>query len=324
MNKIQYGQFFTERNVFENNSVFQEFMSKNELWNKNILEPFAGANNLIRFLQEKNQKLKYESFDLEPKNSNVKKNDSINNWFYKDFDLIVTNPPYLSKHSARRMKIDADFQNYDDLYKLSLDRCISNVRFTVAIIPTTLINSNRKEDQKLIEKLVIFQLLPDKENFNDTEHPVALAYFDNLKDDGDFLLYENNKFIDSYKNLRNKEQKILKQRNEWNIRFNVVSGNLCINTGDNTKDKTNIKFHDSEWKSNDQVKSTDRHKVKLLIEDVEVDEELIEAFNKKIQELRNNHCDYLWASFKGVSRTGHFRKRLDFETAKKIINSIQI
>lgn len=322
MKKIKFGQFFTEKNVFKNNKVFKDFMNKNNLWNENILEPFAGANNLINFLLEQNPKLKYQSFDLEPKDANVKQNDSINNWYYENFSLVITNPPYLSKHSARRMKMDIDFQNYDDLYKLSLDRCINNVKYTIAIIPTTLINSNRKEDKKLIQKLTIFQLLPDKENFNDTEHPVALAYFDNLKQGNDFLLYENNKLIDSYQSLISKEQKILKKQNDWKIKFNTIDGNICINTGDNTKDKTNIKFHNTNWKSNKNVKTTDRHKVKLLIKNVTVDEMLINILNNKIQELRNNNCDYLWASFKGVSKTGRFRKRLDFETTKKIINSI--
>ena len=146
MNKILHGQFFTERNIFKNNNVFINFMSVNNLWNKNVLEPFAGANNLIHFLLEQNPKLKYKSFDIEPKARDVFKNDSINNWFYNNFDLVITNPPYLSKHSAKRMKISADFHEYDDLYKLSLSKCIANVRFTIAIIPSTLISSNRKEN----------------------------------------------------------------------------------------------------------------------------------------------------------------------------------
>lgn len=322
MNKILHGQFFTERNIFKNNNVFINFMSANNLWNKNVLEPFAGANNLIHFLLEQNPKLKYKSFDIEPKARDVFKNDSINNWFYNNFDLVITNPPYLSKHSAKRMKISADFHEYDDLYKLSLSKCIANVRFTIAIIPSTLISSNRKEDKKIINKLMIFQLLPNKENFNDTEHPVALAFFDNNKKDNDFLIYENNKLIGNYQNIINKEKDILKNNNNWKVVFNTKNGNICINTGDNTKDKKNIKFHNSNWKSSFDVKTSDRHKVKLLIQNIEVNDEIISKLNNKIQELRENNCDYLWSSFKGVSQTGHFRKRLNFQTIKRIINSI--
>lgn len=321
MSKIIKGQFFTERNIFKNNKVFLNFMKKNNLWNKKILEPFAGANNLIFFLLQQKNILEYESFDIEPKHKNVKQNDSINNWNYKKFDLVITNPPYLSKHSARRMKLDVDFKSYDDLYKLSLDRCINNVRYTIAIIPTTFINSNRQKDKKLIKKLVIFQLLPNRKNFNDTEHPVALVYFDNHKNSNDFLLYENNNFINSYQELIKIQNKILKPKNNLKIKFNIKRGNLCINTGDNTKDKNNIKFHNSNWKLNKDVKKTDRHKVKLLVENFDMKQNFINELNDKIFELRNNNCDYLWASFKGISKTGHFRKRLDFELIKKIINA---
>ena len=104
--------------------------------------------------------------------------------------------------------------------------------------------------------------------------------------------------------------------------FNTKNGNICINTGDNTKDKKNIKFHNSNWKSSFDVKTSDRHKVKLLIQNIEVNDEIISKLNNKIQELRENNCDYLWSSFKGVSQTGHFRKRLNFQTIKRIINSI--
>ncbi len=139
--------------------------------------PFSGKNNLIQFIKKINPYIKYSSYDIDPKSIDVEYNDSIKNWNYSNYNLVITNPPYLSKHSAKRMRIDIDFDEYDDLYKLSIDKYIKNVRFTIAIIPTTLINSNRKKDQWFLKKLAIFQLLPNRENFSDTEHPVALAFF---------------------------------------------------------------------------------------------------------------------------------------------------
>ncbi len=79
MSKIEHGQFFTERNVFQNNPIFKKFIEDNNLTNEPILEPFAGANNLIHFLQLENNSLQYESYDLEPKHNEVIQNDSINN-----------------------------------------------------------------------------------------------------------------------------------------------------------------------------------------------------------------------------------------------------
>ncbi|WP_324672372.1 hypothetical protein U5U50_02215 [Mycoplasma sp. 888] len=90
---------------------------------------------------------------------------------------------------------------------------------------------------------------------------------------------------------------------------------------DNTKDGIHIKFHNSNWKSVDELKKKDRNKVKLLIENIDVNENLINEFNKKIEELRINKCNYLWYAFKDVFNTGHFMKRLNFRL-QKIINWI--
>lgn len=49
MSKQAKGQYFTERGVFKNNPIFENFINKNNLWEKEILEPFAGTNNLIKF-----------------------------------------------------------------------------------------------------------------------------------------------------------------------------------------------------------------------------------------------------------------------------------
>ncbi|VEU74720.1 Uncharacterised protein [Mycoplasmopsis citelli] len=323
MDKIEKGQFFTTRNVFKDNSVFVEFMNSYNLWDKKLLEPFAGSNLLIKFIKEYNPNIKYNSFDIEPQNEEVQQNDSINNWFYKGYDFIITNPPYLSKHSAKRMRIKINnFQEFDDLYKVSLWKCIENIRFTIAIIPATLINSNRKADQKIINKLVAFQLIPNKDNFNDTEHPVAIAYFDNEKENKDFLLYESNVFIKSFCNLKEMEEKILYKKNSWMVTFNTdVNHNLSVVCCDNTRDTNNIGFKNNSYLSNIKSKSTDRHKVKISVLS-NVDKNLIRKLNDKIKELRENNCDYLWATFKGVSKINKYRRRIDFKTLRKIINSI--
>lgn len=322
MSKITHGQFFTERDIFKTNIVFEDFMTKNNLWSQKILEPFAGANNLIKFLQNKNPKISYASFDLEPKDENVIMNDSLKNWNYQNFNIVITNPPYLAKHSAHRMKLEVDFGEYDDLYKVCLAKCLENVRYTIAIIPTTLINSNRKMDQKLIQKLLIFQLLPDNQNFNDTEHPVALAFFDNQKDSNDFDLFENNISLRSYQKLLKKQEDILSPKNTLTINFNHSNGNLCIYTSDNTKNWDNVKFFKADKILAQDVKNTNRHKVKILVVNKEISDEQIKQLNNKILLLRENKCDFLWASFKGISKTGHFRKRVDFGIIKKIINSV--
>ncbi len=110
-------------------------------------------------------------------------------------------------------------------------------------------------------------------------------------------------------------------KNKYKVFFNKPNGNICVNTGDNTKNKDNIRFLDKNWIDDLKIKNTDRHKVKLNVEGIEITKQSIQVLNDKIKELRDNKCDYLWSSFKGVSQNGHFRKRIDFHTIKKIINS---
>ncbi|UUD36224.1 hypothetical protein NPA08_00060 [Mycoplasmopsis citelli] len=323
MNKIQKGQFFTTRNVFKNNLVFINFMNTFNLWDKKLLEPFAGSNLLINFIQEYNTNIKYDSFDIQPQNKLVKQNDSLNNWFYKDYDYIITNPPYLSKHSAKRMGIIVDnLEEFDDLYKISIYKCIKNIRFTIAIIPATLITSNRKCDQKIISKLVAFQLIPNKNNFKDTQHPVAIAYFDNQKSDSDFLIYEDNNLINSFKKLKEIQSKILSKKNDWSVIFNNEENpNLSVICCDNTKNTSNISFQNKNFLANINSKSSNRHKVKISVS-TQINSLIIKRLNDKINELRNNQCEYLWATFKGVSQNGKYRRRIDFKTLRRIINSI--
>ncbi|QGZ97922.1 hypothetical protein GE118_03905 [Mycoplasma sp. NEAQ87857] len=325
MKKLQMGQFYTEFDVFENNQVFKKFMDDNNLWNQTILEPFAGANNLIRFVQKINPKITYKSYDIEPNHPDVEYNDSLKNWNYTNFNLVITNPPYLASNSAKRLNIPIDnYNGYDDIYKTCLAKCLENVRFVIAIIPTTLINSNRKKDKLLIKKITHFQLLPNKDNFSDTEHPVAIAYFDNQKSTNDFWLYENNELINSFSNLIKLENSILKQRNNLLVKFNTKSGNISIFCTDNNKNFENIKFRDKNEVPNSSVKNTSRNKVKITINELTIDSKIINELNNKINQLRKNKCDYLWASFKGIAKNNKYRRRLDFNRVKRIINSLDI
>lgn len=330
MEQNKYGIFYTTKNVFKDNEVFKGFMDKNNLWKETILEPFAGSNNLITFLKEEYKILKHTfpntfSYDLYPTNKEVLYNDSIKNWNYENFNLVITNPPYLAKYSKNKQDCDFDdfdeFKDFDDLYKVSLDVCLKNVPYVIAIIPATLITSNRKNDVSLLKRLDVFQFLP-KQNFHDTDCPVALAYFvKQEKEKIDFLIYNNNEFISSYKNLVSKQEDILKKQNDYKITFNDKYGNLGVICADNTKDLSNIKFIEGSLITDN--KSSNRYKVKIQVDGLKITKEVIENLNKKIACLRRNHCDYLQATFKGIIKPLKiYRRRFDFKLIKKIINSL--
>ncbi len=88
-NKIERGQFFTKRNIF-NLNPFKNWWNIIPIKSKNkILEPFAGANNIISLLKEVNILNEYSSFDIEPKEKTViERNTFID--FPKGFDCVIT------------------------------------------------------------------------------------------------------------------------------------------------------------------------------------------------------------------------------------------
>lgn len=73
--KRELGQYFTKYNPFQNDG-FLNWAKECNLNKVTILEPFAGANNLINMLQDMGLCSKFKSFDIEPKNKLIIKNGS--------------------------------------------------------------------------------------------------------------------------------------------------------------------------------------------------------------------------------------------------------
>jgi len=71
-----------------------------ELPLKTIVEPFAGANSLIRHLESVGYHFAYRAFDIQPAASDVEYRDTLDD-FPQGFDVCITNPPWLAKNSAK-------------------------------------------------------------------------------------------------------------------------------------------------------------------------------------------------------------------------------
>ena len=138
------GQFFTITNPFNHNLFFEWISIINNFHNKTILEPFAGTNNIIDMLNELGYENNWECFDIDPKCCLLTKNDSypviqkdtLNNFPIisannEIFEISITNPPYLSKTSATRNKFDFPNTNFNDLYKLSLNIMLKNIKYFI-------------------------------------------------------------------------------------------------------------------------------------------------------------------------------------------------
>jgi len=133
------------------------------------------------------------SFDIEPKALDVHYRDTLKD-FPIGFNICITNPPWLAKNSATKMKVPFYAGNYDDIYKYALDKCLNNCDFIAAIIPESFIRTGI-----FLDRLDTFISLTSN-TFEDTTHPVGFALF-NKENTEDTKIYRDDFFC--RKSIRN-------------------------------------------------------------------------------------------------------------------------
>jgi len=311
--KIRLGRFYTTQNIFSY-PQFQEWFNKALKESNNlVLEPFAGSNNLIKMLQDKGYEFDFVSYDINPNSSEVKKRDTIKD-FPHGYKLIITNPPYLAKNSANRKKITGDWGKYDDLYKLCLEKMLTHCQYVAAIVPASFINSDL-----FLNRLHSYTLLNSK-MFTDTETPACLVLFSPHKSDFIYL-YEKDRYVGELYSLKKKLTKILTNSvsKSMEIRFNDKNGNIGLCAIDNTR-APSIAFIPSWLVPKKRIKTSSRHLTRISIKE-KVDLDLL---NEKLAQIREFTCDFLLTPFRGLRKDGKFRRRLDFQLARKIIESCVI
>lgn len=117
-NKKELGQFYTTNYDY----ILQNFsIPPNE---KNIIEPFAGACHLLKFL-DKSIKYDIESYDIEPASDMVTERDTLNNPPSYKNKFILTNPPYLARNKTKSKKLFDKYKT-NDLYKCFIKQIISD------------------------------------------------------------------------------------------------------------------------------------------------------------------------------------------------------
>lgn len=318
-NKRLFGQYFTITNPFDTVAFYKwlEEMPEN-IKTSTILEPFAGANNIPAMLNSSEILTNdWSCFDIAPSEINhckqfsIKKQDTLLN-FPRGYDLCITNPPYLSKNSATRRKLDYPETIYDDLYKLCLEKMLQNVSYVAAIIPETFITSGLFHDRlKYVVSLTC-------KMFEDTECPVCLAMF-NPETSTDFTIYQMNEKLGKYNDLcKGKIEPTYKHC--WEINNpNGTIGIICI---DNAKHPS-IMFCPGENISSTKIKVSSRSftRVSGLPDNIDLTSFIFKC-NEQLNQYRNETKDVFLASFKGLRADGKYRRRLDFYTAKQIMSQV--
>lgn len=305
-NKRILGQYFTRYNPFSL-VPFQKWVKKIDIQNKIILEPFAGENSLIQFLIDEGLCKRYTAFDLEPKAIDVQYRDTLKN-FPTGFEVCITNPPWLAKNSATKMKMPFYAGNYDDLYKYSLSKCLENCNHVVAIIPEAFIRTGI-----FFDRLDAFVSLTCNA-FDDTTHPVGMALF-NKQSTNDIKIYRDDIFIG---NLTEIEKKRPPSSNNTNIIFNEQNGNLGLIALDNCKEAS-IRFCNPNELKGYEVKKHGRH---ITIINIPFKPK-IKDYNNIINTFRKDTQDVLMTSYRGIRKDGFYRRRLDWQLAKDIICHVE-
>lgn len=306
--KRSNGQYFTEGNPFKYDQ-FWVWANLSDVDKKEVLEPFAGSNNLIDYLSELDFVNKFASYDISPADPEVKKRDTIED-FPTGYDVCVTNPPWLAKNSAKRRGLPFPDTEYDDLYKHCLSLCLENCKYVAAIVPASFLKANifRK-------RLFSFTFMYEK-MFKDTDNPVGLALFvpSNLKNT---IIYNENDFVGSIVGL---DVHIPNPIHDKKVRFNDPEGKLGLIAIDNT-DKPSIRFCRAEEIMEYEVKPSSRNRVRISGDFKDL-HGLIMRLNIEVQKFRDSTKDVFLTPFKGIRKDGFYRRRMDFDLARKFINSV--
>jgi len=307
--KIRLGCFYTTQNIFSYPHFQEWFNTALKASNDTVLEPFAGSNNLIKMLQNQGYSFKFVAYDINPSSPEVEKKDTIKN-FPPGHQLIITNPPYLAKNSAHRKKIDFPTTKYDDLYKLCLEIMLKNCDYVGAIIPASFINADL-----FLDRLHSYTLL-GSQMFTDTENPVCLALFSPQKSNSIYL-YENDKYVGELYSLKKQVEKILTSNGSLStITFNNKQGNLGLRAIDGTRFPT-IAFIEAKQVPAKKIKVSSRHLTRIQVPK----RVSLSLLNERLNELREITNDFFLTPFRGLRKDGKFRRRLDFQLARKIIES---
>lgn len=170
MKKKDLGQYFTQSSVWLKPQI-QDFIISSGV--SSVLDPFCGQGDLLKVAEDLGF-INCIGYDIDA-SLNWEINDSLN--YIKETDaLILTNPPYLAKNSAKRRKSPSykyfEGNTYSDLYLIAIDRILNSAEKAVAIIPESFLQTGLFHDR--LHSITVIEDNP----FSDTECPICVACFD--------------------------------------------------------------------------------------------------------------------------------------------------
>lgn len=315
--KVTKGQYYTKAQLWLKPQII-DFIQNSGC--TIAYDPFAGAGDMLNIAYLYGIE-RFKGLDID--DSLIWEiNDSLINIPHIDDAIIITNPPYLTNYSASRKKVLSkvkkyfDQSQYNDLYLIALDKMLQAQEYIVAIIPETFINSNYKAKNRLVSITILEDNL-----FEDTDTPVCIACFDgNEKSFEQVSVYKNETYVSSLQGIEDARPVAKKS---LSIKFNVMDGWLGLRAVDTTNPNNMIHFDfkdqfDYDWEVGIKISSR-----LLSLIDINIDEskkqDYINECNKVLNTVRTNSNDIILSPFKGNMKNGVRRRRLDFYTARAIM-----
>lgn len=307
--KRELGAYYTTKNPFTSPAFFDWVNSIPP--NSKCVEPFAGSGNIVTLAREVGFTPTWDLYDVDPNVSGCIIQDTLDK-FPTGYDIVLTNPPYLSYHFAKRKGLNISkqyFKGHPNLYLRALELALGEAKWVGFLIPESFITT------RLYTERLQHVISLDGGMFLDTEVPVCLALFgpNNVED---FSVWHGEKFIGKYSSLA----KVFNPTPHDNkIHFNRVDGQLGLIGIDNTKEAS-IRFTQACEIPDSKIKNSARLVTRIYLEDPLLDiDRLINIANYDLNIWRKATADVLLTAFKGIRSDGLYRRRLDYKSARSIL-----
>ena len=322
IDKVSLGSFYTTKSGWLTDQV-RHFLER-ALTESNgmLLDPFAGDGHLLEAIKQDTKigslVKQFAGFDIQGDTWPI--NDSLIEIPNRQRAVIVTNPPYLANHSAKRKGVDQLVAKYferstqKNLYMIALENCLAVADYVVAVIPETFLLSSFAKDR--LEVAVVIQ----DSLFGDTEAPALVACFGKEVRTDAHIFTGNQRIGTLGEILALRESNAPKHK----IVFNDPKGRIGLRAVDGSDGKTPIAFVAAEdfGYPSDSVVVSSRLMTYLDLPDLKASDipAVLDLANAELNRIRKASGDLVLAPFKGNDRNGRRRRRLDYALARRVLN----
>lgn len=270
----------------------------------------------------------WKLYDLDPKNENIIKRDTLLNPLDYTGKTIITNPPYLAKNNTKDFRDIFEKYHVDDLYKAALLSFIG-CRDGFLILPinfftdqSSAVVRNEFLSKYKVKKVNVFT----KPMFENTTYNVCSFYFEKGKtDEVEFYNFETAKIVSTVL----KEEYDFRLGGEFFKSFEDVNPiffrdldrtpntNLFLRCLDKREAKISLEYIPDfiyKNKKTDRIYATLSCKVKLSREE---QEELAKKFRVFLNDERKKYNNLILSNYRDFGR-----KRISFADAYKICTMI--